>query len=118
MPFRPLTPDEVREFEGLTRVQNHGEDQVPGKGRKRIQSQNQSQGQDRTRDKPYDKKGAPMNLTDKLKRKAKAILDALSPEGLSEAAGKVADRWIAGLAPLEPVLVRKPPATRAPRRGR
>jgi hypothetical protein len=90
MAFRPVTPDEVREFEELTRVPSSVK----------------------------DKKDQPMNLSDKLKRKAKAILDALSPEGLGEAAGKVADRWIAGLAPLEPVLVRKPPAGRSPRRGR
>jgi hypothetical protein len=38
----------------------------------------------------------------------KAILDAATPEALAEAARKVGERWIAGLAPLEPVLVRKP----------
>ncbi len=56
-----------------------------------------------------------MKLSDKLTRKAKAILDAAAPGAIAEAAKKVADRWIAGLAPLEPVLVRRP-ATRAPRR--
>ena len=85
IPFRPLTTDEVREFEALTRA--------PG-------NQDSS-----------------MKLSDKVSRKAKAILGALSPEGLAEATRKVADRWIASLAPLEPVLVRKP-ARRAPRRGR
>ena len=62
-------------------------------------------------------KDSTMKLTDKLTRKAKAVLDAATPVGLAEAARKVAERWIAGLAPLEPVLVRRP-ATRAPRRGR
>ncbi len=81
MSFQPLTTDEVREFEALTRVQG-----------------------DTT-----------MKLTDKLTRKAKAILDAAAPEALGEAARKVAERWIAGLAPLEPVLVRRP-VTKAPRR--
>ena len=85
MPFQPLGTDEVREFEGLTRVQAGKE--------------------------------SSMKLTDKLTRKAKAILDAVTPEALGEAARKVAERWIAGLAPLEPVLVRRP-ATRTPRRGR
>ena len=81
--FQPLSTDEVREFEALTRVQG---------------------GKDST-----------MKLTDKLTRKAKAVLDAAAPVGLAEAARKVAERWIAGLAPLEPVLVKRP-ATRAPRR--
>jgi hypothetical protein len=85
IPFRPLTTDEVRSFEALTRA-------------------------------PGDQ-DVSMKLGDKLTRKAKAILDAVSPEGLADAARKVAERWIAGLAPLEPVLVRKP-ARRAPRRGR
>jgi hypothetical protein len=88
MPFRPLSSDEVREFETLTRVQ------------------------------ASEKDTPPMKLNDKLSRKVKAILDAASPEALAEAARKVADRWIAGLAPLEPVLVRKTPAGRAPRRRR
>jgi Family of unknown function (DUF6178) len=50
-----------------------------------------------------------MKLPETLKKKAKAILDAVSPGRLAGAATKVADRWIAGLAPLEPVLVRRPP---------
>lgn len=86
MSFQPLTTDEVREFEALTRVQ----------GRK---------GEDHTE----------MKLSDKLTRKAKAILDAAAPGALAEAARKVAERWIAGLAPLEPVLVKRP-AARGPRR--
>ena len=83
MSFQPLTTDEVREFEALTRVQGS--------------------------------KDQEMKLSEKLTRKAKAILDAAAPSALAEAAKKVAERWIAGLAPLEPVLV-KQPATRAPRR--
>jgi hypothetical protein len=83
MSFQPLTIDEVREFEALTRVQGS--------------------------------KDPAMKLSDKLTRKAKAILDAAAPAALAEAARKVAERWVAGLAPLEPVLVRRP-ATRAPRR--
>ncbi|HET6149253.1 MAG TPA: DUF6178 family protein [Polyangia bacterium] len=89
MPFRPLSTDEVRQFEALTRAQ----------------------GQNR------DKDISPMKLSDKLTRKVKAILDALAPEALAEAARKVADRWVAGLVPLEPVLVRKP-APRPTRRRR
>jgi hypothetical protein len=57
-----------------------------------------------------------MKLPDTLKKKAKAILDAVSPGRLAGAAAEVADRWIAGLAPLEPVLVRKSPTKRTPRR--
>jgi len=56
-----------------------------------------------------------MKIPETLKKKAKAILDAVSPGRLAGAAGAVADRWIAGLAPLEPVLVRKPRRDR-PRR--
>jgi hypothetical protein len=56
-----------------------------------------------------------MKLTETLKKKAKAILEAASPGRLAGAAAAVADRWIGGLAPLEPVLVRKPPP-RSPRR--
>jgi hypothetical protein len=83
MSFQPLTTDEVREFQALTRVQGS--------------------------------KDPEMKLSDKLTRKAKTILDAAAPGALAEAARKVAERWIAGLAPLEPVLVRRP-APRAPRR--
>ena len=83
MSFQPLSTEDVREFEALTRVQGS--------------------------------KDLEMKLSEKLTRKAKAILDAAAPGALAEAARKVADRWIAGLAPLEPVLV-KQPATRAPRR--
>jgi hypothetical protein len=43
-----------------------------------------------------------------LKKKVKAVLDAVSPADLGAASAGVAERWTAGLAPLEPVLVRKP----------
>jgi hypothetical protein len=89
MPFRPLSTDEVRQFEALTRVP----------------------GQDK------DKDLSPMKLSEKLTRKVKAILDAAAPEALGEAARKVAERWVASLAPLEPVLVQKP-ANRPTRRRR
>ena len=102
MAFRPLTPEEVHEFEELTRAPEPQKTSVKPRGKDSVK----------------DRKDLPMNLSDKLKRKAKAILDAISPQGLSEAASKVAERWIAGLAPLEPVLVRRPSATRTPRRGR
>jgi hypothetical protein len=75
MPFEPLDPREVREFEALLDVTPEG----------------------------------PMKLPETLKKKAKAVLDGLSPGRLAGAAAEVADRWIAGLAPLEPVLVRRPP---------
>jgi hypothetical protein len=87
MPFRPLSTDEVREFETLTRVQ------------------------------ASDKAPPPMKLNEKLSRKVKEILDAVAPEALAEAARKVAERWVGGLVPLEPVLVRKP-AGRPTRRRR
>lgn len=90
MTFRPLTLEEVREFEALTRV--------PGQ------------------DKGKDEDLSSMKLSDKLTRKVKAILDAVAPEVLIDSARKVAERWVAGLAPLEPVLVRKPPARPTRRR--
>lgn len=49
----------------------------------------------------------PVKLPEVLKKKANAILDAAAPGRLGGAAAEVAQRWIAGLAPLEPVLVRK-----------
>ncbi|HET6282809.1 MAG TPA: DUF6178 family protein [Polyangia bacterium] len=53
-----------------------------------------------------------MKTVDKIKQKAKAILDAATPKGLVDAAHEVAKRWIAGLVPLEPVVVRRPPPSR------
>ncbi|HEY2902276.1 MAG TPA: DUF6178 family protein [Polyangia bacterium] len=47
-----------------------------------------------------------------VKRKAKAILDAASPKALGEAVTEVIRRWVDGLVPLEPVLVRQPPPRR------
>jgi uncharacterized protein DUF6178 len=48
-------------------------------------------------------------LPEVLEKKAKAILAAASPARLAGAAATVAERWLTGLAPLEPVLVRRPP---------
>jgi Family of unknown function (DUF6178) len=61
------------------------------------------------------KQDGTMKLPEVIKKKVKAILDAASPSRLAGAAAEVADRWIAGLAPLEPVLVRRPPG-RPPRK--
>jgi hypothetical protein len=58
----------------------------------------------------------PMKLPEVLAKKAKAILDAASPGRLAGAASAVAERWLAGLAPLEPVLVRKSPPRKTGRR--
>jgi Family of unknown function (DUF6178) len=82
IPFSPLDPRDVRDFESLLDI----------------------------------KEGA-MKLPEVIKKKVKAILDAASPSRLAGAAAEVADRWIAGLAPLEPVLVRRPPS-RGNRPGR
>jgi hypothetical protein len=51
-------------------------------------------------------------LFERLREKAKAILKGAAPESLAAAAATVAERWVASLAPLEPVLVRKRPAGR------
>jgi hypothetical protein len=53
-------------------------------------------------------------LPEVIRKKAKAILDAATPPRLAGAAAPVAARWLAGLAPLEPVLVRR----KAPRKPR
>jgi hypothetical protein len=57
-----------------------------------------------------------VKLPEVLKKKARAILEAATPARLAGAAAEVAARWIAGLAPLETVLVRraKPAATPKP----
>jgi hypothetical protein len=60
--------------------------------------------------------GGPVKLPEVLAKKAKAILDAATPGRLAGAASAVAERWLAGLAPLEPVLVRKPPPRKTTRR--
>jgi len=52
--------------------------------------------------------GEPARLPEVLRKKARSILDAATPPPLAGAAAGVADRWLASLAPLEPVLVRKP----------
>ncbi|HEX4407093.1 MAG TPA: DUF6178 family protein [Polyangia bacterium] len=48
-------------------------------------------------------------LPEVIRKKAKAILDASAPPQLAGAAAPVAARWLASLAPLEPVLVRRAP---------
>jgi len=48
-------------------------------------------------------------LPEVIRKKATAILDAATPPRLAGAAAPVAERWLAGLAPLEPVLVRRKP---------
>jgi hypothetical protein len=48
-------------------------------------------------------------LPEVIRKKAKSILDAATPPRLAGAAAPVAARWLAGLAPLEPVLVRRVP---------
>jgi hypothetical protein len=53
------------------------------------------------------KGGGPPRLPEVLGRRALTLLSALAPPGLAAAASAVAARWIAGLAPLEPVLVRR-----------
>jgi hypothetical protein len=55
---------------------------------------------------------ATMKATEKIKRKAKAILDAASPKALGDAVGDVVRRWVDSLVPLEPVLVRPSPPRR------
>ena len=54
-------------------------------------------------------KGGPPKLPVALEKRATAILAAAAPSALAGAAALVAERWIAGLAPLEPVLVRTKP---------
>jgi hypothetical protein len=53
-------------------------------------------------------KAGPPKLPVTIEKKATAILAAAVPAALAGAAASVAERWIAGLAPLEPVLVRSP----------
>jgi Family of unknown function (DUF6178) len=57
-------------------------------------------------------KGGPPKLPVTLEKKATAILAAAAPAPLAGAAAAVAERWIATLAPLEPVLVRSSGKTR------
>jgi Family of unknown function (DUF6178) len=60
--------------------------------------------------------GGPPRLPVAIEKKAKAILLAAAPPTLAAAAA-VAERWIAGLAPLEPVLVNAPAPTPAAARA-
>jgi hypothetical protein len=52
--------------------------------------------------------GGAAKLPEVLRKRAEAILAGAAPARLAGAAREVAARWVAGLAPLEPVLVRKP----------
>jgi hypothetical protein len=56
-------------------------------------------------------RSGPPTLPVALAKRARELLAAATPAALAGAAVTVADRWIAGLAPLEPVLVRKPAAS-------
>jgi hypothetical protein len=58
-----------------------------------------------------------MKLPESLRSQAQKILAAAAPAKLTNAIQVVIDRWIASLAPLQPVLV-KPSAPRARRPGR
>jgi hypothetical protein len=53
--------------------------------------------------------GGAAKLPELTRKKARGILDAASPKILGGAAVAVAERWLASLAPLEPVLVRARP---------
>jgi Family of unknown function (DUF6178) len=53
--------------------------------------------------------GGAVKLPEVLRKKAEAVLDAAAPARLAGASAEVAARWLAGLAPLEPVLVRRSP---------
>jgi hypothetical protein len=62
------------------------------------------------------RRGGPPTLPAALAKRARALLDAATPPALAGAAAAVAERWLAGLGPLEPVLVRKlAPAKPTPR---
>ncbi|HVZ73750.1 MAG TPA: DUF6178 family protein [Polyangia bacterium] len=56
-------------------------------------------------------KGRPARLPEVLRKRAAAILDGATPAALTGAAAPVRERWLASLAPLEPVLVARAPAT-------
>ena len=56
-------------------------------------------------------KAGPPRLPVAIEKRATAILAAAAPAALAGAAVAVAERWIASLAPLEPVLVRASPKT-------
>jgi hypothetical protein len=58
--------------------------------------------------KPGRTKATAPKLTAALEKNARAILAAAAPPPLRAAAATVAARWVADLAPLEPVLVRAP----------
>jgi hypothetical protein len=53
-------------------------------------------------------RSGPPTLPAALAKRARELLAAAAPAELAGAAATVADRWLTGLAPLEPVLVAKP----------
>jgi hypothetical protein len=86
VPFEPLEPAQVRDFEALLE----------------------------------SRPGGAAKLPEVLRKKAEAILEVAAPPRLAGAAHEVAARWLIGLAPLEPVLVRRPspaPTAAAPKSG-
>ena len=58
-------------------------------------------------------RSGPAKLPAALAKRARALLDTATPAALAGAATSVAERWIASLGPLEPVLVRKPPPAKS-----
>jgi hypothetical protein len=58
-----------------------------------------------------DDGGRRPRLPEVLERRARAILAEATPPALAGAAAAVHARWLAGLAPLEPVLVKKAPTS-------
>jgi len=59
----------------------------------------------------------PIKLPAAFAKRAHELLTGAAPAALASAAAAVAERWIAGLAPLEPVLVRRPPEKPARRKS-
>ncbi len=62
-------------------------------------------------------RGGPPRLSPALAARATDILTAATPPALAVAGQAVTARWLASLAPLEPVLVRRVPATKPPARA-
>jgi len=67
-------------------------------------------------------RGGPPRLPAPLAKRARSLLTAAVAPALAAPASAVADRWIAGLAPLETVVLSrapaKPPGSPHPRRAR
>jgi Family of unknown function (DUF6178) len=94
--FRPLTPTEAASLGGS---QAPGR---PGAGRSK-----------RSGAPPAAKTRA---LRDELETTARSILEQVSPPGRQSSAREMSDRWIEGLSPLAPVLVRPAPPPERKRR--